>query len=77
MDSNIDVLRTDAAMQGPETRARIDAELKDLAEKRAQLELARRRLEEALPEEWPKARDDAQALLYDAKQALKALWDSL
>jgi hypothetical protein len=77
LDSSVDVLKTDAAMQGPEARARIAEALDDLAGKRAKLELLSKRLEEALPQEWSKVRDDAQALLFDAKQALKALQDSL
>jgi hypothetical protein len=77
LDSDVDDIRSRAAMAGAESRARVDAILKEVAAGRAQLEQARKRLEISTGADAARARDDAQKLLDETKARVHAARDAM
>jgi hypothetical protein len=77
VESDADDIRSRAAMAGQASRARVQRLLNEVAARRAQLEVARKRLQSTSGADWTRAHDEAQQLLADVKAHVRAARDAL
>ena len=76
LDADVDDIRSRASMAGPESRARVEPILKQVAAQRAQLEQARKRLEVS-GGDFAQAKDEAQKLVDELKARVHAARDAI